>query len=112
MSAPLTWKWIRARDDRSGSRLGSDADSCGLADSAHAQAVEEEMNAQELLEKTRRNWITLYRWIGENLVDLRFKFRSFIVTKAAQAVKLRHPTNKTNLIIVLPPRNSSSLVCG
>jgi hypothetical protein len=66
---------------------------------------------------TRRNWTTLFRvslfrWIGGNLLGFRFRFRSFTVSKAAQAVKLRHPTNKTNLIIVLPPRNSSSLECG
>jgi hypothetical protein len=62
---------------------------------------------------TRRNWITLYwftlfRRLGGNLSGFRFKFRSLIITKAAQAPKLTHPTSDNRT----PTRNSSSLVCG
>jgi hypothetical protein len=58
----------------------------------------------------RRNWITLYCWIGGKLFGFRFRLRSFMVTNTAQAVKLMHPNNKTNLIIVLSLQNSISLM--
>ena len=39
--------------------------------------------------------------IGGKLGDFRFRLRSLTVTKTAQALKLRHPTNRTNLMAVL-----------
>ena len=40
--------------------------------------------------------------IGGKLGGFRFRLRSLTVTKTAQALKLTHPTNRTNLMAVLP----------
>jgi hypothetical protein len=50
--------------------------------------------------------------IGGKLGDFRFRLRSLTVTKTAQALKLRHPTNRTNLMAVLLPYRSPSLTHG
>jgi hypothetical protein len=60
----------------------------------------------------RRNWITLYRWVGGKLCGCRVRLRSFAVSKAAHAAKLMHPNSKTNLIIVLLAQNPISLMPG
>src|SRR3974377_152629 len=51
--------------------------------------------------------------MGGKLGGFRVRARSLTGTKTAQAFKLRHPTNRTNLMaVLLPPTDPSSLTHG
>jgi hypothetical protein len=49
---------------------------------------------------------------GQEMSNFAMEARKPHGHQAAQALKLRHPTNKINRILLLPPQNSSSLECG
>jgi hypothetical protein len=56
--------------------------------------------------------MTAYRSVG-NWEVFESGSEALTVTKTAQALKLRHPTNRTNLMaVLLPPTDPSSLTHG